>query len=634
MKIRKRFNSLFLAIALVCIIIPIILFVSYNKLNELQNLRSQVLETQINFDSLIAYPGNVLAYGFEISKLASNWESHIDRCSNSIEQIDKKSSLYGVPKSVKDNINGIVILWKTLSINIDRLSQSYEDIQNTKYDRLVESAINSGGLQKGYDISLKQKTNLSLTINVNNINTYSEMILHDTDKFQNFINNTNIELLDRIEKYSSIVKLFGFLIAIIASIVVFVLILAGTRGIIVKIKDLQKFANGIFSKDLTVRVTSTSDDEIGALAKDLNDTVKGLDSIIHNVKYAGVSARLSSESIHRAATETATATKEIGKNIGSLDTEFSKLMAIVAEVMESLNSMSKNIESLLHENKVQSENITLNTDEIKEMTKFIESIQQMSAEKALSAEEIQKYVADGDNKITSTNNLLREVSSSLEEIQNLVSVIGAISDQTNILSMNAAIESAHAGEAGKGFAVVAEEIRTLAETTSDSAKKIKKTVNEITNKVTDANSTSDEASSTFDEVSTKVHDMLDALHEIAEKIRDVEQKTQNVNKRTSEIAASSSGINVQYKSLATQQTSISTEMSNMQNVFKNAMVGLKEIDSGSTGIISQMNAVTGLSDETATKMQNLDKLLSEFTTTEENQSKSQEQSTDCEELND
>lgn len=258
----------------------------------------------------------------------------------------------------------------------------------------------------------------------------------------------------------------------------------------------------------------------------------------------------------------------------------------------------------------------------------------MSAEKALSAEEIQTFVTNGDEKITNTNNLLGEVSSSLEEIQGLVSVIGAISDQTNILSMNAAIESAHAGDAGKGFAVVAEEIRTLAETTNDSAKKIKQTVNEITNKVTNAYSASDDASSTFEEVSTKVHDMLDALHEIADKIRDVEQRTQNVNKRTGEIAISASGINVKYRNLEKRQTSISAEMSNMQDVFKNAMDSLKEIDSGSAGIISQMKSVTRLSDETATKMQKLNKLLSEFSTTDENFMENLEQVADCEEIND
>lgn len=368
MKIRKRFNILFLAIAFVCIAIPIILFVSYSRLNELQNLRSQVLETQIEFDRLLAYPGNVLAYGFEISKLATNWEYIVENCAKSIEKIEKRSAISGVPDTVKETINSISILWKTLSINVGRLSKSYKIIQNTKYDSLVESAIQSGGLQKGCDISLKQNTNLTLTINVTNVNTYSEMVMQDNDTFQSFIHNANMGLLDRIEKYSKLVKLMGFLIAFIATIAVFIIILAGTRGIIFKIKDLQKFANGIFCKDLTVRVTSNSDDEIGALVKDLNDTVIGLDSIVNKVKYAGVSARLSSESIHTAATETANKTNEIGKNIGSLDVEFSKLMAIVVEVIESLNNMSENIELLLNENDIQSENITLNTDEIKEMT--------------------------------------------------------------------------------------------------------------------------------------------------------------------------------------------------------------------------------------------------------------------------
>jgi len=104
-----------------------------------------------------------------------------------------------------------------------------------------------------------------------------------------------------------------------------------------------------------------------------------------------------------------------------------------------------------------------------------------------------------------------------EGIVEIIELIDQISEQTNILSMNAAIESAHAGSAGKGFAVVAEEIRKLAESTQDNAQRIGEALTSITDKIALALDASEAASRSFDSINADVVGFVTAMDGIAAK---------------------------------------------------------------------------------------------------------------------
>ncbi len=129
------------------------------------------------------------------------------------------------------------------------------------------------------------------------------------------------------------------------------------------------------------------------------------------------------------------------------------------------------------------------------------------------------------------NSLLQKSS----EIENIITIIDNITEQTNLLSLNASIEAARAGESGKGFSVVAEEIRKLAEKSASSTKEIDRIIKEI---LAETNETSLFISDSSNEIQTGMHQLSDskvAFEKIATNAGDINNKIEDLQSSIIEI---------------------------------------------------------------------------------------------------
>ena len=144
-----------------------------------------------------------------------------------------------------------------------------------------------------------------------------------------------------------------------------------------------------------------------------------------------------------------------------------------------------------------------------------QSIAATIEESGKNAGELKNKINAGEGHSQNAYNIINEASKDLDKITEIVRTINKTSQQTNILAMNAAIESAHAGAAGAGFAVVADEIRKLAESNSANAKNIRAVLLGITRQITEALKASEVSTNAYSSLTDEVNNLVESLDTVA-----------------------------------------------------------------------------------------------------------------------
>ena len=617
MKLRNKFLLItFFSVIQVALLstISLVGFKSIQHYKEYQLVQSQ---TQKQLSEMINYLDGMENWGFEQKTAWLEWHDMATALNKNIEIYCNDPSIKKFPSEYSQIITQAKNLFTSFTNGFGNLEAKLIDMESVVLDNNAYMQVQKFGIKETYKY-LSDDEKVSRLMELAQSASYDVSEIRRNYSLLTIVTEQSYQMIDQIiERQEKVVSLVILIIAVFTCICISFLILSITTRIARRIVKVRDMTQTLAEKDFTVSVEPKGSMEIRSLMQNINVMVDQINDFFTVVKVTASRAISSGYTINDAANSSAAATFEIDTNIQKITNQFDQMIETVRKAIFAISEMNVQVDTLVGNNASQAKAIEQSSKAVNEAAVTLEYIKNMAVERSANAQEMNELIADGDEKISNTNGLLQKISNQLDEVKEVITIIDNVAEQTNLLSMNAAIESAHAGEAGKGFAVVAEEIRNLAESTSENAATIAKVINGIIESVSNANSSSNDASAAFIKVSKHADDVVTSLKEITAGIESIDAQMQQIKVKSEEEFAAADQINVNCKTLADQQKNVSKDVDAMNDKFFEATLAIKKIKSGTADIVERMKGVSSASKESYKNMTELENILEQFKTKEE-----------------
>jgi methyl-accepting chemotaxis protein len=309
-------------------------------------------------------------------------------------------------------------------------------------------------------------------------------------------------LLKDVRSMTVFTIILSVIAVVLATVIVYFTVSITTNPIVKVAETLKDISEG--EGDLTKTIHIKSSDEVGDLARYFNNTLGTISSLIKRIKYKVNALTNTGHELSTNMEKTSRSVDEISTNFDGMKSTMSKQEESATNADMAVKAIKDNIDKLNRMVEALADSINTSSSAVEEMTANIHSVTKTLIDNSSNVDELSQASENGKVGLQTVAEKILEIAKDSEGLLEINAVMNNIASQTNLLSMNAAIEAAHAGEAGKGFAVVADEIRKLAESSSGQSKTTAAMLKKIKTSIDSITISSNEVLSRFEIIDTRV----------------------------------------------------------------------------------------------------------------------------------
>lgn len=386
-----------------------------------------------------------------------------------------------------------------------------------------------------------------------------------------------IKQADIIRNLTIVIVLIASLIAILTGFVI-------SNGISAAIKNIMDKLSIAADGDLTIEIKTKRKDEFSKLVNSINHMIMNMKNLIEKSSLINNKVLNSSNQVASSSEVMLESSQNISNAIHDIQNGVVEQAEDTEQCLQQTNDLSERIGRVYNNTGDMDQIATTTKDIVKEGIIIIDDLTQ----KAKATAEINR---------TTINNI-EELEAETISIGSIIKVITEIADQTNLLALNANIEAARAGAAGKGFVVVADEIRKLAEGSSEAASKISNIIGHIQNKTKDT-------VATVKETETIIRTQENALHNTVNAF-------ENINTHVERLAMMIDNISAEIHDIEQSKATTLNAIMNISAISQESAAASEEVE---TTAEKQLNSVTYLNEaaqELRGQVKQLEEAISTF----------------------